>query len=149
MHGTKDPDLCSKGQDYYWCQRIIMPNMCIVFYINRNVPKFLDIQIWANSADPDQTAPRGAVWSGSTLFAIPSASFGYITLRKRHLVQLLGWLQQIFWVSEHLGNLRYKKNPTKIFLFSVTPCTNNKSVESTQYSLVFIFFFTQNKNSIH
>ena len=34
----------------------------------------------ANSADPDQTAPRGAVWSGSTLFAIPSASFGLITL---------------------------------------------------------------------
>ena len=23
----------------------------------------------ANSVDPDQTAPRGAVWSGSTLFA--------------------------------------------------------------------------------
>ena len=32
------------------------------------------------SADPDQTAPRGAVWSGSTMFAIPSASFGHITL---------------------------------------------------------------------
>ena len=27
-----------------------------------------------------QTAPRGAVWSGSTLFAIQSASFGLITL---------------------------------------------------------------------
>ena len=25
--------------------------------------------IFANSVDPDQTAPRGAVWSGSTLFA--------------------------------------------------------------------------------
>ena len=25
---------------------------------------------FANSADPDQTAPEGAVWSGSTLFAI-------------------------------------------------------------------------------
>ena len=34
----------------------------------------------ANSADPDQTAPRGAVWWGSTLFAIPSASFALITL---------------------------------------------------------------------
>ena len=30
--------------------------------------------------DPDQTAPRGAVWSGSALFAIPSALFGLITL---------------------------------------------------------------------
>ena len=26
-----------------------------------NVPKFLDRQVWANSVDPDQTAPRGAV----------------------------------------------------------------------------------------
>ena len=26
---------------------------------------------YANSTDPDQTAPEGAVWSGSTLFAIP------------------------------------------------------------------------------
>ena len=26
-----------------------------------NDPKFSDRQVWANSADPDQTAPRGAV----------------------------------------------------------------------------------------
>ena len=45
----------------------------------RNDPKFSDRYAWANSADPDQTAPGGAVWSGSTLFAIPPASFGLIT----------------------------------------------------------------------
>ena len=28
-----------------------------------------DADWMANSADPDQTAPLGAVWSGSTLFA--------------------------------------------------------------------------------
>ena len=27
----------------------------------RNDPKFPDRLVWANSADPDQTAPRGAV----------------------------------------------------------------------------------------
>ena len=43
-------------------------------YAYRNDPKCSDREIWANSADPDQTAPRGAVWSGSALFAIPSAS---------------------------------------------------------------------------
>ena len=43
-------------------------------------PKFSDGQVVANSADPDQTAPRGAVWSGFTLFAILSASFGNMTL---------------------------------------------------------------------
>ena len=33
----------------------------------------------ANSVDPDQTAPLGAVWSGSTLFAqtCPSENLGY------------------------------------------------------------------------
>ena len=35
----------------------------------RNDPKFLDRYAWTNSADPDQTAPGGADWSGSTLFA--------------------------------------------------------------------------------
>ena len=40
------------------------------FYFNyRNDPKFSDILVWANSADPDQTTPRGAVLSGSSLFA--------------------------------------------------------------------------------
>ena len=46
----------------------------------RNDPKFSDRYARANSADPAQTVPRGAVCSGSTLFAIPSASFGLITL---------------------------------------------------------------------
>ena len=44
----------------------------------RDIPNFLGRQVWANSADPDQTAPlapRGAVWSESTLFANPSAFF--------------------------------------------------------------------------
>ena len=41
-------------------------------------PKFSDRQVWANIEDPDQTAPRGAVRSGSSpcsLFAIPFAFF--------------------------------------------------------------------------
>ena len=33
--------------------------------------KASDKMTYANSVDPDQTAPEGAVWSGSTLFAIP------------------------------------------------------------------------------
>ena len=68
-----------------------------------NDPKFL---VWVNSVDPDQTAPRGAIWSGSTLFAIPSAPFGCIILWYSHLVKILEWLQQFFQVSEFLGILR-------------------------------------------
>ena len=41
-----------------------------------NNVKFSDGQVWANSKDPDQTAP-----SGSTLFAILSASFGHIMVK--------------------------------------------------------------------
>ena len=33
----------------------------ISFTFYRNDPKFLDSQVWANSADPEQTASRGAV----------------------------------------------------------------------------------------
>ena len=45
----------------------------------RNNFKYWDRQVWANSADPDQTAPHGAVWSGSSLFVILSASFEHNT----------------------------------------------------------------------
>ena len=59
--------------------------------VYRNFPKFSDRQdrqVWANSVDPDQTAP--------------SASFGCITLRKSHLVQLLGWLQHFFFLCPNI-----------------------------------------------
>ena len=43
--------------------------------VNGNLyTKVSDKMAYANSADPDQTAPSGAVWSGSTLFAIPLSS---------------------------------------------------------------------------
>ena len=51
----------------YRCQFVLIMVKC---------PKILYTKVshkmaYANSADPDQTAPEGAVWSGSTLFAIP------------------------------------------------------------------------------
>ena len=33
--------------------------------------KVADQMAYVNSADPDQTAHEGAVWSGAALFAIP------------------------------------------------------------------------------
>ena len=62
----------------YMISTVLIANWIQISY--RNDPKFSGRYAWANSADPDQTAPEGAVWSGSTLFAIPSASFGLITL---------------------------------------------------------------------
>ena len=33
----------------------------VKFLSYRNEPKFSDRWVWANSADPNQTAPRGAI----------------------------------------------------------------------------------------
>ena len=74
--------------------------------ICRNDPKFSDREVWANSADPDQTAPRGAVWSGSSLFAIPFSHDGQNILLFGPFVWILGSLQQSFLASENLGTLR-------------------------------------------
>ena len=38
---------------------------------------------YANSADPDQTAPEGAVWSGSTLFADPQSILRHICIKSK------------------------------------------------------------------
>ena len=44
------------------CQGLSVRKLRIIMDIlYRNDPKFLDRQVWANSDDPDQTAPNGAV----------------------------------------------------------------------------------------
>ena len=64
-----------------------------------------------------------AVRSGSTLFAILFASFERYTLWLSLLVQVLGWLQQIFLVSEFLGFSKIfrhlKKLQFKLFNFTI------------------------------
>ena len=63
--------------------------------------KFSDRLVCANSADPDQTAPRGAVWSGSLLFATPF-------LTKYAMVWPLCLnFRRSFLASENLGHLWY------------------------------------------
>ena len=93
----------------------------------RNDPKFSDRYAWANSADPDQTAPRGAVWSGSTLFAIASTSFGCITLKISHLVQLLGGYSKFLGVwsfKDFYGSMDFaKRNASKKCWRTSKQCT--------------------------
>ena len=48
--------------------------------INCNEPKYSDRQVWANSVDPDATAPDTAILS---------ASFEHITVWLNHTVQIL------------------------------------------------------------
>ena len=67
-----------------------------------------DADRMANSVDPDQTAPLGAVWSGSALFAQA-------------------------YLSENLGSLRYTVCPDLSVLFFIiitivyTYCSEIKS----------------------
>ena len=58
-------------------------------------PKFL-----ANSLDPDQTPPKGTVLSGSTLIAIPSASFGDISQKLCQPVLISGWESNFLTIFE-------------------------------------------------
>ena len=67
---------------------------------------YWDRQVSANSADQDQTASEEAVWSGSTLFAIPSASFGCINTMLHQTFLFLGQLWQLFELSQILEFLR-------------------------------------------
>ena len=59
---------------------------------------------YANSTDPDQTTPEGAVWSGSTLFAIP---LSILREKKKHEKQNLGKKKVWNKVFEFLGHLPY------------------------------------------
>ena len=60
----------------------------------RNDPMFSDRQVWANS----RQSKNGAVWSESTLFAIPSASFVHITLSNLSKLRKLRIALQIYMV---------------------------------------------------
>ena len=65
--------------------RLIM-NLGVRQYVYRKISKYMDRKVWAHSVDQDQTAPTGAVWSGSTLFAISFASFGCIIAFQKQIV---------------------------------------------------------------
>ena len=53
--------------EYTEWELLTLPSKCPKISYTKTSEKMA----YANNADPDQTAPEGAVWSGSTLFAIP------------------------------------------------------------------------------
>ena len=74
--------------------------------------------VWANSADSDQTAPAGAVWSGLTPFAVQSTSFGKLPHWKTKLFQF-GEL----WLFYH-ASLRHSPDISGIFRLFAVFCRN-------------------------
>ena len=62
-------------------------------WLNYRVMSPDDTDLMINSVDPDQTAPSGAVWSGSTLFAQACV----YTVCQACLSEYLGPLQCLDW----------------------------------------------------
>ena len=52
-------------------------------------------QVWANSVDADQTVPSGTIWSGLTLFVIPSAFLDTLLYGKFELYLFL-WVSKFY-----------------------------------------------------
>ena len=77
----------------------------------------------ANSADPDQTAPEGAVWSGSALFA-------YVILTDSLVFEILGHLPYLLEAS-----LRGASNEYSVCMFgySLEALVWGASNEYSQY----------------
>ena len=70
-----------------------------------------------NSADPDQTAPEGTVWSGSALFAIPLSTEGRLT----EGCTSDRWSGDCGFVSCRVGNILSWRLIMKYFLRSFSP----------------------------
>ena len=68
---------------------------------------------WANSVDPDQTAPKDAVWSGSTLFAILSVLLGTFKLNQTDLVKFYVNYVQSPNIFGNYGIVLHKKKSEK------------------------------------
>ena len=79
----------------------------------------------ANSVDPDQTAPIGAVCSGSTLIA--SILNSSVMLGKMPIICSRRLQQTTFQMHFFLGALRvkimYKQIREKMFIFAISQCT--------------------------
>ena len=66
----------------------------------RNDPKFSDRKVWANSADPDQTAPRSSLFAIPVIFWTKYPKVCALCLNFREITDN-------FLVCENLGTLRY------------------------------------------
>ena len=66
----------------------------------RNDPKFSDRYAWANSADPDQTAPRSSLIRVYTVCHSVCIVWTHYSMVEPHS----SYYNKFFWVSEYLGN---------------------------------------------
>ena len=89
------------------CTRIKQKDWSSVYH---NVPKFSDRQFGANSADPDQTAPRGSLIRVYTVCDF-LCIFWMHYCQEKSSCSTFRVITANFRVSETLGVLRYKVTP--------------------------------------
>ena len=89
----------------------------------------------AKSADPDQTAPLGAVWSGSALFAQTWLSKNLGTLR---------YYEDNAKVAVHMGRLKYS---LELHQSHATYKHKPNTVRFSSYKTAFSFIFGAHFNS--
>ena len=81
------------------CHFVGFVMLWLIYQYYRNNPKFSDRQVWANSVDLDQTVRQEQ--SDQGLHCLPFHLHIWVHYSvESNRVQILGWLQQIFLVSE-------------------------------------------------
>ena len=101
MHPAKTHILVFAGRT---CHFVGFVMLWLIYQYYHNNPKFSDRQVWANSVDLDQTVRQEQ--SDQGLHCLPFHLHIWVHYSvESNRVQILGWLQQIFLVSEFLGFL--------------------------------------------
>ena len=87
----------------------------------------------ANSVDPDQTAPVGAVWSGSALFAQAYlsenlGSLRYVLTQDVIYMIIMTWTNKVclFVIHQHSLKMIYFFWPIRSFMLLIMKCKNRK-----------------------
>ena len=106
---TVDPDQSTvdRGQSTVWSGSALISVLPAFYRTYHNDPKYLDRQIWANSADPDQTAPRRVssslirvytvchslciIWMHYSKLKPPCLTF--------RMIKVIFWVSEFFWIS--------------------------------------------------
>ena len=104
--------------------------------------------IQANCVDPDQAAPRGAVWSGSTLF--PKMTFkNHKQMTKQTTIVVIGSLRIKGSVCVKLFQLTmccFYPNITKTYLYNFDPLKPHFYIVKLGFTGVYIIFLISAQN---
>ena len=116
--------------------------MDMVNVLKFHTPKS-DKMAYANSAYPDQTAPEGAVWSGSALFAILLIILRNNCIKSKILAQNVS--NKVFELLGHLTYCSYlepsSSNITKTSLFKFTENLITSKTENFQIKILIFYIF--------